>query len=231
MLSRYIVGKPAHETADLGIDVGHLLDDDGWVMRYFPDEEDDKLSLYLRSFYFVLTTMSTVGYGDIGPKRTGEILCAMFVQFLGCALFGYVVGLMGSEVSGFDAHERPVNERIDFLEALFEKHKVKKDVRNRVRRQYMATKEASQTYMVRTTRGCSCVCTLCRIVVYAAGWRMQVDTVLKDLPRKMREDLTLSVFRKPASCYEMLVGHPVECAFVLAPSVPWAYAAMRCTVF
>ena len=36
----------------------------------------------------------------------------------------------------------------------------------------------------------------------------------------MREDLTLSVFRKPASSYEMLVGHPAECAFVLAPSLP-----------
>lgn len=202
--------------------MGHLLDDDGWVMRYFPDEQDDKLSLYLHSFYFVLTTMSTVGYGDIGPKRTGEILFAMFVQFLGCALFGYVVGLMGTEISGFDAHERPVNERIDFLEALFEKHKVKKDVRNRVRRQYVATREASQTYMVRinnATRLQLCM----RAAPYCGlrrSWRMQVDSVLKDLPRKMREDLTLSVFRKPASTYEMLVGHPAECAFVLAPSVP-----------
>eukprot|EP01043_Picozoa_sp_COSAG02_P054631 COSAG02_NODE_6216_length_3719_cov_131.992541_2_plen_130_part_00 len=124
-------------------------DDDGWVMRCFPEDVDDKLNLYLHSFYFVLTTMSTVGYGDIGPKRTGEVFFAMFVQFLGCALFGYVVGLMGTEISGLDSHERPVNEKIDFLEALMDKHKVKKEVRNRVRRQYLATKEAAQSHMVR----------------------------------------------------------------------------------
>ena len=37
---------------------------------------------------------------------------------------------------------------------------------------------------------------------------MQVDSVLHDLPRKLREDLTLSVFRKPATTYELLVGIP-----------------------
>lgn len=143
------MGKPAHEQTDLGIDVDWMDDDDGWVMRCFPEDVDDKLNLYLHSFYFVLTTMSTVGYGDIGPKRTGEVCFAMFVQFLGCALFGYVVGLMGTEISGLDSHERPVNEKMDFLEALMDKHKVKKEVRNRVRRQYSATKEAAQSYMVR----------------------------------------------------------------------------------
>jgi len=45
--------------------------------------------------------MSTVGYGDIGPKRTGEVFFAMFVQFLGCAIFGYVVGLMGAILRTF----------------------------------------------------------------------------------------------------------------------------------
>lgn len=151
LLHRYIVGKPVHEHDDLGIDMSHWMDDDGWVMRFFPEDVDNKLSLYLHSFYFVLTTMSTVGYGDIGPKRTGEVFFAMFVQFLGCALFGYVVGLMGTEISGLDSHERPVNEKIDFLEALMDKHKVNKEVRNRVRRQYLATKEAAQAHMVRMT--------------------------------------------------------------------------------
>ena len=48
---------------------------------------------------------------------------------------------------------------------------------------------------------------------------MQIESVLQDLPRKLREDLTLSVFRKPATTYEMLVGHPADCAFVLPPSI------------
>ena len=43
-------------------------DDDGWVMRLYPHLVDDKVGLYLRSFYFVFTTMTTVGYGDASPS-------------------------------------------------------------------------------------------------------------------------------------------------------------------
>ena len=45
--------------------------------------------------------------------------------------------MAGTEVSGFDAHEAPVNKKIDFMEALMDKHKVNKEVRYRVRRQYL----------------------------------------------------------------------------------------------
>ena len=116
----YYVGKPdvgeLESFDDFGIGIG--LEHDGWVMRYYPDKKDDKLFLYLHSFYFVQTTMTTVGYGDIGPKRTIEVIFAMLVQVTGCAIFGYVVGLMGSAVSGFEPHEGPMSEKLEFLEAL-----------------------------------------------------------------------------------------------------------------
>ena len=181
----YIIGKPNPSELDvIDLGMGALDDNAGWVTRYYPGHEDDKMFLYLHAFYYVMTTMSTVGYGDICPKRTGEVIFAMIVQLLGCAIFGYVVGLMGTEVSGFDAHESPMNQKIDFMEALMDKHKINKEVRQRVRRQYTANKETAQMYLV--------------------------QEILDDLPSQLRRDVTLSVFRRPATTYEMLAGFPQD---------------------
>jgi CRP-like cAMP-binding protein len=192
----YILGKPGDSVLDgLEISAGDIIgmgaasedwdhDDDGWVMRNYPDRKDDKLFLYLHSFYFIQTTMSTVGYGDLLPVRRGEVMFAMFVQVLGTAIFGYVVGLMGTDVSGLDAHETPMNVKIEFMEAIMDKHKIKKDVRLRVRRQLKADLEAAQIYMV--------------------------ESVLDDFPRDLRRDVTLSVYRKAATSYEMIAGYPAD---------------------
>jgi hypothetical protein len=179
----YMFGKPV---VDLGVGVGIEEDDDGWVSRYYPElvESDDKMALYLHAFYFVCTTMTTVGYGDISPKRHGEIIFAMVVQYLGVAIVGYIVGLMGSEVSGLGCHEGPIDQKIDFLEAIMDKHRVRKEVRHRVRKQYRAMKETAQLFMA--------------------------EEVLSDLPHQMRRDLTLSVYRRPATTYEMIAGYPAD---------------------
>jgi hypothetical protein len=184
----YYVGQPdAAEIENMELDLGlglASMENEGWVMRLYPDKKDDKIFLYLHAFYFVQTTMTTVGYGDIGPVRTGEVIFAMLVQAIGCAVFGYVVGLMGTDVSGFDAHEGPVNAKIDFMEALMDKHKINKNVRQRVRRQYNANKTTAQLFLV--------------------------SEVLSDLPYRLRRDLTLSVFRRAVTTYELVAGFPED---------------------
>jgi hypothetical protein len=112
------------------------------------------------------------------------MIFAMVVQYLGVAIIGYIVGLMGTEVSGLECHEGPINMKIDFLEAIMDKHRVKKEVRYRVRRQYKAMKDTAQVFMV--------------------------DSVLADLPHQMSRDLTLSVYRRPVTTYEMIAGYPAD---------------------
>lgn len=182
----YYVGQPdPSEIENMDIDLGlAATENEGWVMRLYPDHKDDKLFLYLHAFYFVQTTMTTVGYGDIGPVRTGEVIFAMLIQTIGCAVFGYVVGLMGNDQNGFDAHEGPVNEKIEFMEALMDKHKINKGVRQRVRRQYNVNKTAAQLFLV--------------------------SEVLSDLPCRLRRDLTLSVFRRAVTTYELVAGFPED---------------------
>ncbi len=44
------------------------------------------------SCYFILTTLSTVGYGDFSPKSNIEKVIAIFLMIMGIAFFSYIMG-------------------------------------------------------------------------------------------------------------------------------------------
>lgn len=52
--------------------------------------------MYLISFYWAITVLSTVGYGDISANNSTERLFSSFVALLGCFLFAVLIGSLGS---------------------------------------------------------------------------------------------------------------------------------------
>lgn len=60
------------------------------------------IELYVCSMYYVLTTTSTVGYGDITPLTTLERMFAMGLMFCGVLSFTFVSGTLASILSAFD---------------------------------------------------------------------------------------------------------------------------------
>jgi CRP-like cAMP-binding protein len=52
---------------------------------------DDRYSQYLASFYFIIYTMMTVGYGDISAREDQERILAIFIELVGATLFGFII--------------------------------------------------------------------------------------------------------------------------------------------
>ncbi|EAS00305.2 cation channel family protein (macronuclear) [Tetrahymena thermophila SB210] len=50
---------------------------------------------YLYAFYYSSVTMITVGYGDITPQNSYEVLLCLFTLFIACCVFAYTVNSIG----------------------------------------------------------------------------------------------------------------------------------------
>lgn len=63
-----------------------------------PQIGEFNLDVYISGYYFVTTTIATVGYGDFSSHTVMESLFTMFCEFFGIALFGYISGGLVSAV-------------------------------------------------------------------------------------------------------------------------------------
>ena len=68
---------------------------DGWIVNNVEVskiQDSDFQSLYITSVYWVITTFSSVGYGDVYGHTKYENKFQMLVQMIGIAMFGYMTG-------------------------------------------------------------------------------------------------------------------------------------------
>jgi len=89
-----------------------------WLTNYFqcPDKCLSDMTLgsrYLASLYWAVTTMMTVGYGDITPQLTQgrEMLVAILTQIIGAIAISYLIGTMLNIIVNYHpAGRRRANE-------------------------------------------------------------------------------------------------------------------------
>jgi hypothetical protein len=64
--------------------------------------EASDAEIYVASFYWALTTLSTVGYGDISAETFLERIFAMIIMFTGVLYISFVVSNLTSMMTQID---------------------------------------------------------------------------------------------------------------------------------
>ena len=73
-------------------------------------------TIYISAFYFILTTITTVGYGDISGSTTKEYLFSMCVEFVGLTFFSFLTGTISVMFTGDQSFESLMNARLEELD-------------------------------------------------------------------------------------------------------------------
>ena len=75
----------------------------GWIklMEEKEIQDTDFFSLYITALYWVITSFSSVGYGDVVGITGAEHIYQMLVEMFGIGFFGYMIGTFQSLIQGF----------------------------------------------------------------------------------------------------------------------------------
>ena len=93
---------------------------DTWITKQGMEDFQD-FDLYIASYYFTVTTITTVGYGDISATQTTERCIAILMMIFGVVAFSFATGTLSSILQSFDASHAYLKEKLLVLDKLNEK--------------------------------------------------------------------------------------------------------------
>jgi hypothetical protein len=86
--------------------------------------------LYITSFYFSVTTIVTVGYGDITAISSLEKIIAVFLMLIGVIAFSFATGALSSIIANMDQSEAIIKEKMATLQEIEVDYKIAETLRN-----------------------------------------------------------------------------------------------------
>jgi len=141
----------------------------GWLALGGHGEAHTAVPRYLAALYWTVTTLTTVGYGDVTPAGSAQVAYAMAVMVLGVGMYGYVIGNVANLLGNADERRAKHLERLERTTLLLRERGVSAQLRRRVREYF--------EYLWESGRG-------------------RDERLLDDLPAGLRVDLSLELHRE-----------------------------------
>ena len=133
--------------------IGHVIHwlSCGWISMIGIDVSVDMITNYIKSLYWTVTTLTTVGYGDITPMgivpySNYRILFVILVELTGVTGFGLLVGNIAGILGKKDPAKSKYHENIENLTGLINYRPIPDDLQLKIRNYYKYMYEKREGY-------------------------------------------------------------------------------------
>ena len=105
----------------------------GWI-KGVPLAEATLTDQYVSALYFALTTMLTLGYGDIVPVTSSERIYTIFMMLLGGGVFGYAMNSIAMILQSLENEKSKFRKKVLSISKHLQKKGLNKDVQLEVKK-------------------------------------------------------------------------------------------------
>ena len=130
----------------------------------------DQGTAYLRSLYWTITTLTTVGFGDITPHLNYEYVFAILTMIMGASMYAFIIGNLASIIRNMDVQKSNFLNQVDSIKLYLRYRGIPDHLNERVRNYY--------DYRWKNHRG------------------LDEQHMLNDLPEPLRLDVMMELTRE-----------------------------------
>ena len=117
----------------------------GWIFISGNPDGLDPVTLYIRAFYWTITTLTTIGYGDITPGSNNEMIYVIFIEMLGAGMYGLIIGNIANLIANIDVAKTQYREKMETVNTFLKYRNIPHDLQRKINDYY--------NYLWETRRG------------------------------------------------------------------------------
>jgi len=164
--------------------------DENWIMKgNFQDFAE--FDLYACAVYWAVTTLTTVGYGDISAHNQSEIISCCIVMVIGIFIYSYIIGSLTNLLQNLDSRKAKLNRKLDIL--------------NNISREYQLNKMLHQK--------------ISNALEYENSHnnKRELEELIEDLPTSLKSQLLIVIYQKTLENNAFFEKKPTYFVAYIAP--------------
>lgn len=101
---------------------------------------------YLRAVYWTITTLTTIGYGDITPSTNPQIAFTIVIQITGVGMYGFIVGNISNLIANLDIAKAQFRDQMEKINTFMKYRNIPVELQNKINNYYEYLWESRKGY-------------------------------------------------------------------------------------